>query len=463
MNCDRVEELLIDYLEAVIEPQDKELVLKHLDSCGNCSKKYSEFHEIRAAFQSQSLPEPSKELLDSLTAKAKQDLSKEKTPFWKKWFYSPILIPAMTTALVIMVWVDYKDSIKHSFDDRTGFYSGKVMAKKLPSQIMMQEFDIDKQDFENEAKAPKPSIKLKEEQGASSRAVIQDSLNKEKSDLARSNTETVSLADNYKFLGSDKRGDDLKSEKKIFKRGSTRVTSEDRQSVYGKRVVEYTNIGKVSDSSSKLERFAKSNKDINDSLLLRREPVVPSESSEVQEESIQGDIPLDSYNYRSTEQVSSKDKVITENQTRSSEFRAHSQFTVEQGHKKLEEEKFKKVESPEFVLNKKYLSELNFALRQQKAGDCDSAILTNENLLKNDPAPPDTIKEQTFLSLAQCYEQQNNFEQAIKNYDSLQQVSSAQKVFATKKIQELNHRIKDSKRIENNPEPFSSEEAEITK
>ena len=132
MKCERVEELLIDYLEGEIEPSENKLVESHLQSCHDCSKKFSEFREIRSAFQSEILPQPSQKVLETLTIKAKQDLSKEKISFWKKWFYSPVLIPTLTTALALMIWIDYKDSNQPQFDDNAEFYSREVMAEKIP-------------------------------------------------------------------------------------------------------------------------------------------------------------------------------------------------------------------------------------------------------------------------------------------------------------------------------------------
>jgi len=133
MKCERVEELLIDYLQGEIEPAENRLVENHLQKCHSCSAKLSEFKEIRGAFQSEILPQPSQEVLETLTIKAKQDLSKEKISFWKKWFYSPVLIPTLTTALALMIWIDYKDSNQPQFDDNAEIYSREVMAEKIPS------------------------------------------------------------------------------------------------------------------------------------------------------------------------------------------------------------------------------------------------------------------------------------------------------------------------------------------
>jgi len=128
---------------------------------------------------------------------------------------------------------------------------------------------------------------------------------------------------------------------------------------------------------------------------------------------------------------------------------------------KLEDGRLIAVDSPKEILDKSTLRQLNVALNQQKAGDCESAIITNENNLKNSPAAPEKIKEQTYLSLAQCYEQQNKYAKAIENYNYLQQVAPTQKIFATKKIQELNFKVQNPKSLDTLSEPFRSSETEV--
>jgi tetratricopeptide (TPR) repeat protein len=128
---------------------------------------------------------------------------------------------------------------------------------------------------------------------------------------------------------------------------------------------------------------------------------------------------------------------------------------------KLEDGRLIAIDSPQEISDKTSLRELNVALSQQKAGDCESAIITNENNLKNSPKATIEIKEQTYLSLAQCYEKQNMFVKAIENYNYLQQVAPAQKSFATEKIQELNFKVQNLNYPATLSEPSKSTETDI--
>ncbi|MGH7908768.1 MAG: anti-sigma factor family protein, partial [Thermodesulfobacteriota bacterium] len=85
MNCERFEELLIDFMDNEIEPSDREMVKKHLADCSYCSKKLEEYLEIKRIFNEQSPPQPSTHILATLSKRARQEVAKEKTSFWKRW------------------------------------------------------------------------------------------------------------------------------------------------------------------------------------------------------------------------------------------------------------------------------------------------------------------------------------------------------------------------------------------
>jgi tetratricopeptide (TPR) repeat protein len=81
-----------------------------------------------------------------------------------------------------------------------------------------------------------------------------------------------------------------------------------------------------------------------------------------------------------------------------------------------------------------YYARLNLALKQQNEGDCEQAIKTNEELLKTSPSPPGPVQAKAYLSLAECYEREGNWVEAISNYNNLQKVAPEQSTFAKNKI-----------------------------
>lgn len=132
MNCKRCSELLIDYLHEELGPE-RETVEEHLRSCAGCSREYEELREIRMAVsESASLPEPSPEVLASLSKAAKEKLAREDRPFWKRWKLSPILIPALSSAIALSVWFYYGYE-REGYAPVDNRYSQKVMAEKVTS------------------------------------------------------------------------------------------------------------------------------------------------------------------------------------------------------------------------------------------------------------------------------------------------------------------------------------------
>ncbi|HEX3034004.1 MAG TPA: anti-sigma factor [Thermodesulfobacteriota bacterium] len=131
MNCERFEELLIDFMEDEITPSEKETVKRHLESCPYCSKKLEEYLEVRRKFNEETLPQPSAQVLNRLSGIAREEIERDKTPFWKKWFYSPILVPLLSSALALFIWISYgENNVDLLYHGKP--YSGEVMARKTP-------------------------------------------------------------------------------------------------------------------------------------------------------------------------------------------------------------------------------------------------------------------------------------------------------------------------------------------
>lgn len=90
-----------------LSSEDKAAVKEHLDSCSKCLSEFEEYSQIQMAAQGEVLPEVSPEVLAKISEAANEDLKNKRRPFWKKWSYSPILVPALTTAIALSVWFYY--------------------------------------------------------------------------------------------------------------------------------------------------------------------------------------------------------------------------------------------------------------------------------------------------------------------------------------------------------------------
>ena len=76
------------------------------------------------------LPEPSRDVMARLSKAARDDVARERRPFWKRLPLSPILIPALTTAVALMVWFYYGQGGGGYMDTM----SRDVMARKMKAQ-----------------------------------------------------------------------------------------------------------------------------------------------------------------------------------------------------------------------------------------------------------------------------------------------------------------------------------------
>lgn len=133
MDCKRFEELLIEFIENQLVSSDMAAVKKHLSACPNCSREVEEYKEFRRMLNEETALQPSSETLARLSRAARDAVKRDQTPFWKKWFYSPILVPALSSALALFLWVSYGKNSPDLFFGVRNRHSTEVMAKKTPS------------------------------------------------------------------------------------------------------------------------------------------------------------------------------------------------------------------------------------------------------------------------------------------------------------------------------------------
>ncbi len=131
MNCERCSESLIEYMHGGLDPEERQAVAAHLGGCEECAREFEEYAEIRRAVTEEPvLPEPSREVMARLSKAARDDVARERRPFWKRLPLSPILIPALTTAVALMVWFYYGQGGGGYMDTM----SRDVMARKMKEQ-----------------------------------------------------------------------------------------------------------------------------------------------------------------------------------------------------------------------------------------------------------------------------------------------------------------------------------------
>ncbi len=74
--------------------------------------------------------------------------------------------------------------------------------------------------------------------------------------------------------------------------------------------------------------------------------------------------------------------------------------------------------------------------------DCETSIRTNEAIINSSDPVSDSVQKRSFKTLAQCYEQKGDYDKAISNYISLEQVAPEESSFANSRIKEIRSRIR---------------------
>ena len=380
MNCERFEELLIDFMDNEIEPSEREMVKKHLMTCSHCSEKLEEFQEIRRRFNKESLPQPSPQVLATISKRARQEVAKEKTPFWKRWFYSPILVPVLSSALAVFVWIYYgQKNIEYSPGET--MYSREAMAKKVPMPPESNlpgvgEKNLDKIESEKHTVLSKPLERRSNVPGTEGK--ILEGIESKAGSVLSSKPYSISSQ------ASGKR-------ETIQEESSSPLEAAPVQEQVAEKDLKET--GKTSEDVPSARLEAKS----------MNEPatITPAKTEQ--------------------ESLGEMEKPV-EQETR--------------------EDKEKSKEAKLYAYRESlYNEQLNLALKQQNEGNCEASIKTNEELLKISPPPPDSVKEKAYLSLAGCYEQKGDLENAISNYNNLQQAAPSQTAFAKDRIEALRQKI----------------------
>jgi len=380
MNCERFEELLIDFMDNEIEPSEREMVKKHLMTCSHCSEKLEEFQEIRRRFNKESLPQPSPQVLATISKRARQEVAKDKSPFWKRWFYSPILVPVLSSALALSVWIYYgQKNIDYSPGET--IYSRDAMAKKVP---VAQQPDV-----------PLSGNKVLEEIESEKHAILSNPLER--------GSNVPGSGENILEGRESKPGSVLSSEPYSISSqtsGKGETIQEESSSPLGAAPVQE----QVAEKD--LKETGKTSGDVASANLETKSmnepaPIPPAKT----EEGSLGEV-----------------EKLVEQETR--------------------EDKERSKEAKLYAYRESaYNEQLNLALKQQNEGNCEASIKTNEELLKISPPPSDSVKEKAYLSLAGCYEQKGDLENAISNYNNLQQAAPSQTAFAKDRIEALRQKI----------------------
>lgn len=366
MDCVKIEELLVDFIQNEIDPDLRERVKDHLKSCLLCSGKFEDYTKIDKLLDEELTPQPSPLILSRLSRIAREGVKGDRAPFWRWWSYSPIFIPVLGSALALLIWISYpkKDTDRYRVDT---VYSDDAIAKKAPLPEGQVLFEPRQNALEDLGSKPESHSSRDPSSGPLETYVLGKAVEKEVAEraarLPASEPATGKKSATLDIIQSDK------------------PLAESRENL----------IRSTTKQEAREESFGRAEGLASEKQLAHEEPAVLNNDEKNRE--------AESYSFRASA----------------------------------------------------YGERLNLALRQQSAGNCDASIETNIDLIATTPPPPDEIKEKAYLSLAECYEQRGDWENALVNYQILQRVSPNQASLADDKIESLRKQIKLIKSRQSHP------------
>lgn len=103
MDCKQFEKLILDYIDGNLDKELSQICYHHLSNCPDCTELNENYKSIRSEIKRVERESPSADVLQSIREHAREQGIIKKTPFYKKWFYSPILVPTVAAAVTLLI------------------------------------------------------------------------------------------------------------------------------------------------------------------------------------------------------------------------------------------------------------------------------------------------------------------------------------------------------------------------
>ncbi|MGQ0793265.1 MAG: zf-HC2 domain-containing protein [Deltaproteobacteria bacterium] len=157
MDCDKFEELLIDFIGNNLSQSQMKAIKKHLVVCPDCAREVEDYKQIKRILKEESSPQLSPELLAKLAERAKKQTGGEK-PFWRRRFYSSALVPALSFTIALFFWFSYGEEAFKSLGLRGDISSTSVIARKVSPPAEQDSSRLeDKSELNPAAENPPPA------------------------------------------------------------------------------------------------------------------------------------------------------------------------------------------------------------------------------------------------------------------------------------------------------------------
>lgn len=101
MKCKKFERLLSKSFDRILQPEEKEILEAHLESCLHCQTRRKEYQIILDALKEKAYPEPKPYFWERLQPKLKEKKKYVPLTLWKRWSLRAIPVSLVIIMLLI--------------------------------------------------------------------------------------------------------------------------------------------------------------------------------------------------------------------------------------------------------------------------------------------------------------------------------------------------------------------------
>ena len=110
MDCKNFEQLIVEYIDGDLDAEMMQICSHHLSNCETCRELNENYKSIRSEIKKWEQESSSAQILESIRQRARKEGVIKETPFYKKLFNTPMLVPAFAAVIILVVVMNYGTS-----------------------------------------------------------------------------------------------------------------------------------------------------------------------------------------------------------------------------------------------------------------------------------------------------------------------------------------------------------------
>ena len=383
MERERFEQLIIDYIEGTLNRQEEDEFLSAMTEHEEYREIYDQYVSIHNIMETEDDISPSEAVLNSINEYARHSAKTDNPSIFKKWFTIPVLAPLLGTAIVAMFWFSVGEQY---LKNRNIIKVAEVGGSKNNRAGSYDAQIVDTMQKNEPVIAEEQALDFATEKFESN---VSEEFDVASSAPASPEAEKAGEQEGYR---AGKPEGQIKQEEILpDKKGKSSLAAAPQAPESEART-------SYADDQGKEDVLAEMKVESQQDAVMEGSVDEATEKRAVKKENVDAEIATASR----TESAIAPTEVVKEES-----------------------------KSP-------YREQINAVLAQQYQGDCLNSIKASNKVLNSQPEPPKAVKTTLYLSQAECYEELNQIDNAIKAYEKVQAIEPSSTSFFSNKIMQLN-------------------------